>query len=337
MYSPKYSISNKILKSIGEIEAAREVIENAPLVPSFEKQFQSDAVVRTVHHGTHIEGNDLTLMQTRKVLEGEAVVARARDIQEVVNYRNVVGLLDELAYKRGDYDVELLKDIQKVSVYKIVPDEKIGVFRKSQVVIKNEETGEVILHPPSFVEVPFLIEDFIAWLNSKEAKEVHPILLAGMAHYLLVAIHPFVEGNGRTARAFATLTLIKQGYDIKKFFSLEEHFDEALAQRIKKALLVLDSIFYPPNPDERKGYRRYRHLEFQVRKNPGRGFVVDVPGDSCNLYVAGDYFPQDDWGLEFTTHNVDSSPQQFLFLVALAMVCDAIEGGIDHPFSAAGK
>ena len=226
MYSPKYSISNKILKSIGEIEAAREVIENAPLVPSFEKQFQSDAVVRTVHHGTHIEGNDLTLMQTRKVLEGEAVVARARDIQEVVNYRNVVGLLDELAYKRGNYDMELLKDIQKVSVYKIVPDEKIGVFRKSQVVIKNEETGEVILHPPSFVEVPFLIEDFIAWLNSKEAKEVHSILLAGITHYLLVAIHPFVEGNGRTARAFATLTLIKQGYDIKKFFSLEEHFDE---------------------------------------------------------------------------------------------------------------
>src|SRR4030043_266303 len=173
MYSPKYLISNKILKSIGEIEAAKEVIENAPLVPSFEKQFQSDAVVRTVHHGTHIEGNDLTLMQTRKVLEGEAVVARARDIQEVVNYRNVVELLDELAYKRGEYDIELLKDIQKVSVYKIVPEDKIGVFRKSQVVIKNEETGEVILHPPSFVEVPFLIEDFIAWLNSKEEKEVH--------------------------------------------------------------------------------------------------------------------------------------------------------------------
>jgi len=226
MYSPKYSISNKILKSIGEIEAAKEVIENAPLVPSFEKQFQSDAVVRTVHHGTHIEGNDLTLMQTRKVLEGEAVVARARDIQEVVNYRNVVELLDELAYKRGEYDIDLLKDIQKVSVYKIVPEDKIGVFRKSQVVIKNEETGEVILHPPSFVEVPFLIEDFIAWLNSSDAREIHPILLAGIAHYLLVAIHPFVEGNGRTARAFATLTLIKQGYDIKKFFSLEEHFDE---------------------------------------------------------------------------------------------------------------
>ena len=226
MLSPKYTINNKILKNIGEIEAAREVIENAPLVPSFEKQFQSDAVVRTVHHGTHIEGNDLTLVQTRKVLEGESVVARARDIQEVINYRNVMELLDELVYKRGEYDSEMLKDIQKVSVYKIVPEDKIGVFRKSQVVIKNEETGEVILHPPSFVEVPYLIDDFIEWLNSQGAKETHPILLAGIVHYILVAIHPFVEGNGRTARAFASLALHKNGYDVKKFFSLEEHFDE---------------------------------------------------------------------------------------------------------------
>lgn len=70
MYQPKYTITNKILTNIGKIEAAKEVIENAPLVPSFEKQFQSDAFVRTVHHGTHIEGNDLSLLQTRKVLEG---------------------------------------------------------------------------------------------------------------------------------------------------------------------------------------------------------------------------------------------------------------------------
>ena len=54
MYQPKYTITNRILANIGKIEAAKEVIENAPLVPSFEKQFQSDAIVRTVHHGTHI-------------------------------------------------------------------------------------------------------------------------------------------------------------------------------------------------------------------------------------------------------------------------------------------
>lgn len=225
MYSPKYIISNKVLKNIGSIEASKEIIENAALVPSFEKQFQSDAMIRTIHHGTHIEGNDLTLYQTKKILEGAEVYARARDIQEVINYRNVAQLLDELSVKRGDYDPDMLKDIHRATVDRIVVPEKIGVFRTSEVVIKEEETGRVIFSPPPFVEVPYLIEDFFAWLNDPEAREIHPIIRAGIAHYILVTIHPFVEGNGRTVRAFSTLILMREGYDVKKFFSLEEHFD----------------------------------------------------------------------------------------------------------------
>lgn len=225
MYSPRFVITNKILKNIGTIEAAKEVIENAPLVPTYEKQFQSDAIVRTVHHGTHIEGNDLTLLQTKKVLEGEEVYGRPRDIQEVINYRNVTTLLEELATKRGGYDPEMLKDIHKTTVYKIVAEEKIGVFRSTQVVIREESTGSIIFEPPPSIEVSFLIEDFFAWLGSPEGGEFHPILRAAISHYILVAIHPFVEGNGRVARAFATLILLKEGYDTKRFFSLEEHFD----------------------------------------------------------------------------------------------------------------
>ena len=226
MYTPKYSISNKILKNIGIIEAAKEVIESAPLVPSFEKQFQSDAVVRTVHHGTHIEGNDLSLLQTKKILEGETITARARDIQEVINYRKVVKLMEELAEKRGGYDASMILDIHKETVNEVTPEEKAGVFRKTQVVIKEEASGKVIFRPPNFVEVPYMIEDFIAWLNDEKSKETHPIIRAGIAHYILVAVHPFVEGNGRAARAFATLLLIRENYDIKRFFALEEHFDQ---------------------------------------------------------------------------------------------------------------
>ena len=225
MYSPNFSISNKVLKNIGAIEASKEVIQNAPLVPSFEKQFQSDATLRTIYHGTHIEGNDLSLVQTKKVLEGEEVYGRARDIQEVINYRNVVTLLEELAVKRGGYEPEMLKDIHKLTVHKIVAEGKIGVFRSTHVVVKEEGTGEIIFSPPPFVEVPYLIEDFFVWLNSAEAMDVHPILRAGITHYILVAIHPFVEGNGRAVRAFTTLILMREGYDIKGFFSLEEHFD----------------------------------------------------------------------------------------------------------------
>ena len=87
-----------------------------------------------------------------------------------------------------------------------------------------------------------MVEDFFAWLNNPEVAEVHPIIKAGITHYILVAIHPFVEGNGRTARAFASMILLKEGYDIKRFFSLEERFDsdpgsyyEAFAQVDKQS------------------------------------------------------------------------------------------------------
>ena len=170
MYKPRYIISNKILKNISAIEAAKETIENSPIVPSFEKQFQTDAIIRTVHHGTHIEGNDLTLMQTKKLLEGEQVFGRDRDVQEVINYRNVVKLIDELSNKIEGDNLSQLTEIHRQTVQNIVEVGKVGTLRKTQVVIKEERTGEVILKPPSFVEVPYLLEDFLVWLNSEEGK-----------------------------------------------------------------------------------------------------------------------------------------------------------------------
>lgn len=229
MYSPKYTITNKILKNIGVVEASKEVIENAPLVPTYEKQFQNDAFAKAIHHGTHIEGNELNLLQTKKILEGQEVYGRPRDIQEIINYRNAMTLLDELAFKRGDYDIVMLTDIHKATVEKIVAPEKIGVLRTTQVIIKEEGSDKVVLKPPPFVEVPYLLSDFFDWLNTSVSKEINPIIRAAIAHYVLVSIHPFVEGNGRTVRAFTQLMLMREGYDIKRFFSLEENFDSDVA------------------------------------------------------------------------------------------------------------
>ncbi len=238
MYQPKFYISNKILKNIGAIEAAKEVIENAPLVPDFERDFRTDAIVRQIYHGTHIEGNDLTLSQTKQVIKGEEVFGRDRDVQEVINYRNVVRLLGDLAQKRGGYDLESLLEIHKATVERVVPLEKAGKLRTTQVVIKEESSGRVILEPPAPHEVPYMLEDFLNWLNSVEAGDLHPVLRAGIVHYVLVAIHPFVEGNGRSARAYANLLMLKENYDLKKFFALEEHFDRDLSRYYEAFLLV---------------------------------------------------------------------------------------------------
>ncbi|PIP52085.1 hypothetical protein COX09_03455, partial [Candidatus Beckwithbacteria bacterium CG23_combo_of_CG06-09_8_20_14_all_47_9] len=87
-------------------------------------------------------------------------------------------------------------------------------------------TGDVSFRPPLPLEVPVQTEEFFNWLNSDAGRDVHPVMRAGITHYELARIHPFIDGNGRVARAFALLVLYREGYDIKRFFSLEEHFDQ---------------------------------------------------------------------------------------------------------------
>ncbi|MBI2268600.1 MAG: Fic family protein [Candidatus Blackburnbacteria bacterium] len=261
MYSPKYTITNQILKNIATTEACREVIENAPLVPTYERKFKQDAIIRTVHHGTHIEGNDLTFTQAERVLskfQGETdagenikrsgVVARERDVQEVINYRQVMEWLDGQFgrhEKKGEdsifsYTETQIKQVHKLTVHKIVSMENEGNYRKTQVVLRDSRTGEITFRPPPAVEVPYLMEDLLRWLNSATGRDIHPVLRAGIAHYALAAIHPFVEGNGRTARAFATLILFVERFDIKKLFSLEEYFDREAEAYYKALMLTSD-------------------------------------------------------------------------------------------------
>lgn len=227
MYQPKFVITNKILKNIGLIEAAREVIQSAPLVPAWEAKFREEAIIRTVHHGTHIEGNELSLAQAARVMEGKEVLARSRDVQEVINYRNVLHYIDELKEKDSHLTISehIIRHLHKLTVEKILPKEEWGEYRQKQVVVKNSQTGEVTFSPPPAVEVPYLVEGFCHWLGSPQTKDFHPVLQAGVTHYELARVHPFLDGNGRVARAAALLVLFSQGYDVKKFFSLEEHYD----------------------------------------------------------------------------------------------------------------
>ena len=109
MYTPKYTITNAILKNIGIIEAAKEVIDHAPLLPYYEKQFQKDAMIRTIHYGTHIEGNELSLNQAEKVMAGQDVVAMQRDVQEVINYRKAMEILRKNRKKLDVIAQELVK------------------------------------------------------------------------------------------------------------------------------------------------------------------------------------------------------------------------------------
>jgi len=232
MYFPRFIISNQILKNVGIIDACREVIVSAPIVPAWEKQFAAEATLRTVHYGTAIEGNQLSYDQAREVLEGKEVVARERDIREILNYRDVMVYLEALGEAYGVvgkddefvYSEEIVKKIQSLTVQGLI-DEGVGEYRDVSVVVRSVRSGQQAFVAPKPAEVPFLMEAFIRWLNDDKSREVHSVLRAGVTHYVLAAIHPFVEGNGRTARAMAMLVMMAEDYDIKKLFSLEEHFD----------------------------------------------------------------------------------------------------------------
>ena len=213
MYIPKFIITNKILKNIGVIEACREVIDKAPLLPYYEKLFRDDALIRTVHYGTHIEGNELNIDQAENVIMGKDVVGRQRDIQEVINYRKVMQYIEDMGESERVRESEpivnesLIKELHKLTVKKILSAETIGEYRKKQVVVKNSYTGKVSFRPPLSVAIPFQIKDLIVFINSKSEQDIHPVLKSGSVHYELVRIHPFLDGNGRVARALSTLIL----------------------------------------------------------------------------------------------------------------------------------
>ena len=235
MYQPHFTITNKILKNIGLIEAAREVIKNAPLLPLWEKRFQEEAMVRTVHHGTHIEGNRLSFTEVQKIVEGEKVVAREREVQEIINYREVVKFIEGWRGEDREVDEKTIKKLHKLTTRRLLSPDQCGVYRKTQVVVKDSQTGQVTFRPPPAIEVPYLIREFLSWLSGPVSNELHPVLKAGVVHYEVVHIHPFLDGNGRVARALATLILYKEGYDIRRLFSLEEYYDKD-AKRYYQAL-----------------------------------------------------------------------------------------------------
>ena len=238
MFTPSFTITNKILNNIAKIEAAEEVIRHSPLLPLWEKQFREDAIVRSAYHGTHIEGNPLDKEDAKDILQGKDIIGRPRDIQEIINYRKVIEFIDEEAIRKIDKITEqVIKKIHRIIAYKILVPESAGEYRKKQVVVRNSETGEVTFRPPPPLEIPFLMREYLYWLN-RDDKEFHPVLKAGIAHHELVRIHPFIDGNGRVARVLATLILFLGGYDIRRFFSLEEYYDKdtiSYYENLKKA------------------------------------------------------------------------------------------------------
>ena len=226
MFTPNFCYTNSLVRNLMQIQGAKEVIENSPILPIWQFQIQKDALIRQVHHTTHIAGVQLTIEQIRDLFEGEPIVAHERDKRQALNYLKVVDFINEV-YKDPNMVIDLrtIRHLHTLIFEGLERGDEAGQFRKAQNWVKSSKTKEIIYKPPPPSDVPSLMQELVDWLRSEEANQLSPILTAGIVHYQFVIVHPFFDGNGRTARSLANLILYQLGYDIKKLFSLEEYYD----------------------------------------------------------------------------------------------------------------
>ncbi|MFQ6088240.1 MAG: Fic family protein [Candidatus Methanofastidiosia archaeon] len=133
--------------------------------------------------------------------------------------------MSEYLGKKSEITENLIKEIHKILVKNVgggtLEPER---FRKVQNYVINSLTGEIIYIPPPHSKVPQLMKEFVEWLNKKS--NISPVLTAGISQYQFLDIHPFLDGNGRTARVLCTLILYQNDYDFKRLFSSSEYYDK---------------------------------------------------------------------------------------------------------------
>lgn len=160
-------------------------------------------------HSNALEGNTLTLAETKIVVEDGITVGGhpVREILEAKNHKIVIDNLVAAVQKKQDLNEELLLFLHK-NLIKGIDDESAGKYRKLQVYMTGDEKM-----PPKAKEVLGLIEAFFGWYNENKEK-MDAVELAARAHYKLVKIHPFIDGNGRISRIIANLILMQAGYPL---------------------------------------------------------------------------------------------------------------------------
>lgn len=223
IWLPRYILTPAIACALMDIEAARAVVEQTPLPPAAEAELRRRARIRSTHYSTRIEGNRLTLEEAQQVIEGITTQfgGRERDVSEVKNYWNALRRVEEWAVKKMPFTEELIKKLH--ALVDKGARAKGTVYREGQNVIRDSASGGIVYMPPEAKDVPLLMSALVEWVNKTEKEGLPVPLIAALVHYQFVTIHPYYDGNGRTARLLATFILQRGGYGLNGFFSLEEH------------------------------------------------------------------------------------------------------------------
>ncbi len=226
MFQPQIQFTHNMATSLEKIEAFRRLINTVPILPYWEMAIRRDALVRTVHSTAAIEGNRLSLDDVERLVDEKRGDARDKDSIEIRNLSYALRQLYGLAAEGVEADERLLRQVNRWIVEGVPGWESLtpGEYRRGQNYVEHSLTRNVVYTPPNPGDVPSLMAKLSDWLGLGQTG-LHPIIEAGIAHLELVAIHPFWDGNGRTARAIATYVMYRGDYHFRRFHAWETYLN----------------------------------------------------------------------------------------------------------------
>lgn len=228
-FEPKFSITNTIANNLLEIERVKEGIKSLPINPKLLNSLRETAKLSTIHYSTQIEGNRLTKEEVKDLIGSKKVVSntgRVRDEKEIKGYYVALDYIEKLAKTKSPITEENIKHIHALVVGGGSTKVKGTEYREGQNVITDSATGQIVYMPPEANDVADLMKELVAWINTPN--DIPIPIIASIIHCQFVTIHPYYDGNGRTARLLTTLALHKNGYDLKGIYSLEEYYAKDL-------------------------------------------------------------------------------------------------------------
>lgn len=179
--------------------------------------------MRTIHGTTRIEGNSLNDLEVEELLERRPATQQ-KDALEVLATREALSFVDEIAPDPElVVDERVIREIHKRVLDEIDPILRPGEYRTGENRVGDAQ-GNIIFATALSGDVPDVMHRFGQWLRDGGGSE-HPAIGAALAHLELVGVHPFYDGNGRTARALARLLLIHHGYALDGLVSIDAYLD----------------------------------------------------------------------------------------------------------------
>ena len=237
MFDPKYTITNKLL---GNIKRITEIVVSLnsstfPKVILHEMELRAREI--SAYSSTSIEGNPLPLTEVRKILKNKPEYVRDSE-REVLNYNKaLIELNKSIKDKKISLNVSELKKIQKMVTGGLIEKYRQGHIRTEPVFVNDPRERKTIYWPPEHADIELMLKDLFIFLKTNTGK-IDPLILAGIFHKQFVIIHPFIDGNGRTARLATKVMLAKMGLDTFNLFSFENYYNKNVTRYFQEVGLL---------------------------------------------------------------------------------------------------